>query len=82
MLFHLSRSKCFRIYLKFETKRGSLVFLSGSDYYAFVCFFGCKDMLVCLFVCFVLFLHQSETVLILFCNVTSISFRVFSCVKG
>ena len=55
------------IYIKFETKRGSLVFLTGSYDHA-LSFSGCKHIM--------LFLHQSDTSLRLFCNVTSISFTV------
>ena len=69
MFFYLYNS--FGIYIKFETKRGSLVFLTGSyDHaFSFVFFSGCKHIR--------LFLHQPDTLLRLFCNVTSISFTRF-----
>ena len=70
MFFYLYNG--FGVCIKFETKRGSLVFLTGSYDHAFS-FSGCKHIR--------LFLHQSDKSFILFCNVASISFTVFPLVS-
>ena len=69
MFFYLYNG--FGIYIKFETN--TLVFLTGSYDHAFSFFSGCKHIR--------LFLHQPDTSLRLFCNVTSISFTVFPLVS-
>ena len=70
MLFHLR--DCVGIHLEFETKRRSLVFLSGSNYHAFIFpDVNTRDS----------FLHRSERSLIIFCSVTSISFSIFQLVS-
>ena len=51
MFFYLYKG--FGVYIKFETKRGSLVFLTGSYDYAFRFFSGCKHIRF--------FLHQPDT---------------------
>ena len=71
MFFYLYNG--FGVYIKIETKRGSLVFLTGSYGHAFSFFSGCKHIR--------LFLHQPDTSFRLFCNVTSISFTVFPLVS-
>ena len=58
----------FGIYIKFETKRGSLVFLTGRNDHAFSFVSQCKHIR--------LFLHQLDTSLRLFYNVTFISLTV------